>query len=79
MDIPHFEFIFSLKKILKSNLNPNFTVVATPKLISDEIWAPQWIENLVAIFNAKKTVALVEPFLTYLCANYIYLVVPFFN
>ena len=41
MDIPHFEFIFSLKKILKSNLNPNFTVVATPKLISDEIWAPQ--------------------------------------
>ena len=66
-------------------MNPNLTSLPTPKgtkLVSGEISALQWIENLAAIFKTKKkkkTVTLVEPLLTYLYANYISPVVTFFN
>ena len=67
-------------------MNPNLTSLPTPKgtkLVSGEISALQWIENLAAIFKTKKkkkkAVTLVEPLLTYLYANYISPVVTFFN
>ena len=80
----YFEF---KKKIKNLNLNPNVIALPTPKgtkLVSGEISAPQRIENLAAIFKKKKkkkkkAVALVKPLLTYLCANYISLVVTFFQ
>ena len=76
---------FELKKKFKNlNLNPNVIALPTPKgtkFVSGEISAPQRIENLAAIFEKKKkTVALVEPLLSYLCANYIFLQLSrFFN
>ena len=81
MDMSYFEL---KKKIKNLNLNPNVIALPTPKgtkFVSGEISAPQRIENLAAIFKKKKkkAVALVKPLLTYLCANYISLVVTFFQ